>query len=341
MTTKKNLGFGKYFSPRMVQTTWTLAKGWAPLEITDVAPIALHPAASVLQYSQTIFEGMKAFRGEDGKIRLFRADFNAARFQKSASRVCLPEVPKDIFLKATYDAVSTNRDSIPSDEGEALYLRPTLMGTEGFLGVRPSHEAMFFVICSPVGNYYEKGQSGLKILVETEDSRAALGGIGDAKAGANYAASLRAAERAKSKGFDQVLWMDSATHQWIEEVGTMNIFFRIGDTVVTPALNGSILNGATRTCVLEILRDKGIRVEERPVSIEEIFTASENGQLKEAFGTGTAAVISSVQEFALSSGGRRAVLPDNGEIATAMRKTILDIQYGRTADKFGWCTIVN
>lgn len=319
----------------MIARRWTAKGGWTDLEVRGMEPIPLHPSAGVLQYAQTIFEGMKAFRHPDGSIRLFRPEFHCDRFQQSATRLCMPKLPEGAFEEAVIRAVRENRDGVPGGEGEALYVRPTLISTEGFLGVRPAQECLFYVLCSPVGNYFGNRQ-GLRILVETHFSRAARGGIGAAKTGGNYAASLLAAELAKQRGFDQVLWTDATTHGLVEEVGTMNVFFVIGSKVVTPPLSDTLLNGGTRSAALAVLRSQGVEVVERPVSVAELVSASYSGELKECFGTGTAAVVSPIRELQDTDGEMIIELNGPYKVADKLRKDITDIQYGRVPDPFGW-----
>lgn len=333
-----NLGFGKHFSPWMTSMNWSTISGWSALKVSPLEPIPLHPAAGVLQYSQSIFEGMKAFRHPDGAVRIFRPDFHRLRFERSAERVCLPRLPEGAFEEAVLQAVRANLDSVPAGEGEALYLRPTLIATEGFLGVRPAGECLFYIVCSPVGSYFSKGTQGLKILVETHYSRAARGGIGAAKAGANYVASLLVAELAKQQGFDQVLWTDTATHTMVEEVGTMNVFFVIGPDkkVITPPLSDTLLNGGTRDAALTMLRRQGLEVMERPVTLLELKELHQAGELLECFGTGTAAVVSPIRELQDSDATLNIQLPENFAVAERLRKDITDVQYGRSQDPFQW-----
>lgn len=330
------LGFGLTFSPWMVRAEWSAASGWSELSAGPMAPLQLHPAAGVLQYAQTIFEGMKAFRQGDGKVRLFRPEFHQQRFAQSAQRICLPVVPPELFDQAVHRVTRLNHETVPSGEGEALYLRPTLIGSEGFLGVRPSTEAIFYVIASPVGSYFSSNAPGLRICIETHYSRVAPGGIGSAKAGGNYAASLLAAQEAKQKGFDQVLWTDSSTHTLVEEVGTMNVFFVIGDKIVTPPLGDTLLDGGTRDSAIQLLRHQGVAVEERPISLAELQQANADGLLHESFGTGTAAIVSPIQEFQDSDGGLHIQLSGDSVRARQLRRDLLDIHYGRVADPFGW-----
>ena len=332
-----NLGFGIHFAPWMTQQRWSSTQGWGPLEVTPLQPIPMHPAAGVLQYAQTVFEGMKAFAQADGGVKVFRPDFHERRLKHSAHRVCLPELPPGAWTEALMQTLQANADSIPRGEGEALYLRPTLLSTEGFLGVRPAKECLFYVIASPVGSYFNPGRPGLRIMVETRFSRAAAGGIGSAKAGANYAASLYSAEQARQQGFDQVLWTDAATHSMVEEVGTMNVFFKIGSQLITPSLGDTILGGSTRDAALYLLRSWGYEVVERPLSLAEIAS----GSVSECFGVGTAAVVSKIEELADIEGKVFLRLSGDYPVAERLKQGILDIQYGRVADPMGWMVDCN
>lgn len=330
----EKLGFGQYFTDHMFVAEFEEGKGWSKGKIVPYAPFQIDPAASVLHYGQALFEGVKAFAQKDGSIKVFRPEFNADRMRMGAERLCLPQPPREFIVEGLKAALRADADWMPKTRGTSMYIRPTLIGTEGFLGVRPSRQAIFFVILSPVGRYYKEGSESVRIWIEKEDLRAAPGGLGHTKAGANYAASLRAALRAKDRGYAQVLWTD-VTHKFVEEVGTMNVFFKIADKILTPALNGSILEGGTRRACLELLRDQGMTVEERAVSLDEIRAAWTAGTLQEVFGTGTAAVVTPVECLAttdevweLSKGF--------GPTAKALYDRITAIQYGEQADQFGW-----
>ena len=329
------LGFGKYFTDHMLIAKYETQKGWYSTEIIPYQSLQLDPGASVLHYGQSLFEGMKAFRQVNGDFVLFRPEFNWKRLCDGAERLCMQAPPRDLMMEGIRQLVKLEQDWIPPKKGASLYIRPTLIGSESFLGVRPSEEYIFFVICSPVGSYYAEGTEPVRIWVEDRYTRAAPGGLGATKAGANYAASLKAAMLAKKKGYSQVLWQDP-TRQYIEEVGTMNVFFVIGDEVVTPMLNGSILPGGVRDCAITLLKDKGYVVSERKVSMQEIRDAHQAGTLKEAFGTGTAAVISPVGELASSTSEIKINNGQKGEIASWLYEEITAIQYGEKADRFGW-----
>lgn len=333
------LGFGRYFSDHMFLMDYQGGK-WQRPRIEPYGPLALDPGACVLHYAQCLFEGMKAFRAKNGQIRLFRPRFHAERFAKGAARLCMPSVPEDAFLDSIRTLVKLDRDWVPDTRGASLYLRPTLIGTEPFLGVRPSEKYLFFVITSPVGAYYAEGFNPVKIWIEEEYIRAAPGGLGAVKAGANYAASLLAFTEAKRKGYAQVLWLDALEKKNVEEVGTMNVFFRLKDEIVTPPLSGTILNGATRDCVLRVLADWKLPVKERPISLQEVVDAHAKGELLEVFGTGTAAVISAVSELStahrkLEIGGGRV-----GEVTQRLYDEITGIQYGERPDPYGWIEVL-
>ncbi|MCE9572657.1 MAG: branched-chain amino acid aminotransferase [Deltaproteobacteria bacterium] len=334
------LGFGQYFTDHMFLMDFHAGRGWHDARIQPYGPLSLDPAASVLQYAQTLFDGLKAIRGVDGKIRLFRPDRHAARLAHGVERMCMPTIAADIVQQAMTELVKLEHEWVPSSPNTALYLRPTIIGTEPFLGVRPSREFIFFVIASPVGAYYAEGFNPVSIWIEDECVRAPRGGLGAVKAGANYAASLYAADRAKKHGFAQVLWLDAAEHKYLEEVGTMNLFVEIDGVFRTPALEGSILAGVTRSSIITLLRDWGKEVVEGPIAVAEIEDAHARGKLDEVFGTGTAAVISSVGE--LGHGEKRMVINDKkpGPMALRIFDELTGIQQGRIADTRGWTVTV-
>jgi len=320
----------------MFRATFTEGQGWAGATIAARAPLSLDPAATSLQYGQSVFEGLKAFRAPDGKVRLFRPAFHAARFAASARRICLPEVAASDFVQAVSTLVAVDRRFVPSAADSSLYLRPTLIGTEAFLGVRPSATAEMFVLGCPVGAYWRGGRRPLSIWVETELSRAAAGGTGAAKCGGNYAVSMLASQRAKALGFDQVLFLDASTHTQLEEIGTMNVFLKLGDKIVTPALDGTILGGATRDCVLTLLREWGVPVEERSVTLAEIDRAHASGELTEMFGTGTASVVAPIGRIGLGTREMRIGQGNEGELTRALYSALVDIQSGHAPDRHGW-----
>lgn len=333
---ESSLGFGKYFTDHMLLVDWTEEKGWHDARIVPYGPLALEPSAAVLHYGQELFEGMKAFRGADGAVRLFRPDMNCRRMNAGAKRICMPEMDPETMEALITELVRVDEDWVPHAPGTALYIRPTMIATEGFLGVRPSRRYLFFVILSPVGSYFAGGMEPVRIWVEPKYVRAAPGGLGEVKTGANYASSLLAAENAKKAGYAQVLWLDAVEHRWFEEVGTMNLFVKLGDEIATAPLGGSILAGVTRDSVLTLLREWGMNVHERPISIEEVAKAYSRGELHEVFGTGTAAVISPVKELAYR--GESFVVGDGsiGPVSQRLYDTITGIQSGRIPDTHGW-----
>ena len=335
------LGFGQRFTDHMFLMDWGGEGGekWHSPRIVPYAPLTLDPAASVLHYAQAIFEGTKAFHGDDGKVRLFRADANGARFARSAERMCMQTLPVEAFVESIRRVVDLDRAWIPQKPGTSLYVRPTMIASEPFLGVRPAREYLYYVILSPVGAYYKSGLGPVRIFIEREMVRAAPGGTGEAKCAGNYAASLFAARRAAEKGCAQVLWTDAKEHRYIEEVGTSNLFVKIGDEVITAPLEGTILPGVTRDCVIAILKDKGIPVIERKLSVDEIKDAAAKGTLEEAFGTGTAAVISPVGTL-VDTDGEIEISKEAGPLCQALYDEITGIQYGRREDRFGWTTEV-
>ncbi len=335
--TEENLGFGRYFSDHMFVMEHSQVMGWHAPRVVPYQSLRLDPGASVLHYGQALFEGMKAFRGDDGRVRLFRPEMNWKRLQTGAQRLCMKAPHLDVFLQGVLRLVRADADWIPSKPGTALYLRPTLIGSEPFLGVRPSEAYIFYIIASPVGGYYGDSVEPVKIWVEREYSRAARGGIGAVKAGGNYASSLLAATEAKKRGFAQVLWLDSCQKKYVEEVGTMNVFFRIGDTVVTPPLGGTILPGVMRDSIIQLLEARHIRLEQRPITIDEVTEAHDKGDLREIFGTGTAASVSPVGVLGLSE-DRLLVVNEGrpGPIATELYKYVTDLQHGRIPDEMGW-----
>src|SRR6266852_6764759 len=331
-----DLGFGQIFTDHMFLADFQEEKGWYDPRIEPYGPLSLDPATAVLHYAQAIFDGLKAFRGVDGKIRLFRPQKHVERMNNSARRLCIPPIDPDLALQSLIRLVDVDRDWVPSTVGTSLYIRPTVIANEPFLGVRPAKSYIYFVILSPVGAYYPEGMAPVKILVEEKYVRAVEGGLGGAKTGANYAASLMASEEAKHEGFTQVLWLDGVRRKYIDEVGTMNIMVKIAGEVITPPLTGTILPGVTRDSVLTLLRDWGGKVSERQISIDEVVAAHTAGTLEEVFGTGTAAVISPVGELAFK--GHRMVI-NGGKIGPTTQKlydAIVGIQYGTLPDPHGW-----
>ncbi len=327
-----SLVFGRVFSDHMF--TADFADGqWQNCEIQPFGNLSMHPASNVLHYGQAIFEGMKAFKYQDGTPVLFRLEEHAKRFNASARRLCMAEVPEELFCEAIEKIISLDRNWIPTFEGASLYIRPFLIGTDGYLGVKPSQTFKFIIFTCPVGPYYPKP---VTLVTAEKYVRAVVGGVGEAKAAGNYAASLLPMREANNKGYDQVMWMDANEFKYIQEVGTMNLFFVIGDKVVTPAINGAILKGITRKSFIDILKDKGIPVEERDITIDEIVEAYKTGELKEIFGSGTAAVASHVSE--LTHKGYKMVLPpvEERRIGNMLKRELNDIRTGVVEDRFGW-----
>ncbi|WP_127585370.1 branched-chain amino acid aminotransferase [Paenibacillus koleovorans] len=330
------LGFGQHFTDHMFVMDYTEGTGWHDPRIVPYGKIELDPAAMVLHYGQAVFEGLKAFRTEDGRLLLFRPDQNMARLNRSNDRLSIPPIDGDFIIHAIKELVNLEKDWVPAEPGTSLYIRPYIFATEACLGVRASYRYLFMVILSPVGAYYAEGIKPVRINVENDYVRAVRGGTGNAKTAGNYAASIKAQEEAKEEGYAQVLWLDGVEKKYIEEVGSMNVFFKVNGEVVTPELNGSILQGVTRASVIEVLKSWDLTVTERRISIEELYEASLNGTLEEAFGTGTAAVISPVGEL---NWGDKKILINNGqigEIAQKLYNTITGIQNGSVADTFGW-----
>jgi len=331
-----HLGFGNLFSDHMFILDYTEGKGWHDARIVPYGPIPYEPSLMTFHYGQSIFEGLKAYRTKDDEIVLFRPDENMKRLNQSCDKLCIPRIDEDFAIEAMKKLVAIDKDWVPAAPGTSLYIRPFIIATDPFLGVRPSNTYQFIIITGPVGAYYKEGLNPVKIYVESTYVRAVVGGIGAAKASANYAASLKAQMVAKEKGYTQVLWLDGIERKYGEEVGTMNVFFVLGDEVVTPALNGSILAGITRKSCIELLKSWGLKVSERKVSIEEIYDANEKGQLTEAFGTGTAAVISPIGELYWNE--KRITLSGGkiGNLSQKLYDELTGIQYANKPDPFNW-----
>ena len=331
------LGFGKYFTDHMLVMDYEDG-AWKEPEIVPYAPFAIAPATNILHYAQGIFEGAKAYKTKEGKVTVFRIDDNFIRMNKSATRLCMPNFDAKVVKDALFELIKLEKDWIPTEPGTALYIRPTLIANDEVLGVHASKKYKFFIILSPVGSYYAHGLQPTKILVEEHLVRASIGGTGEAKCMGNYAASLMGGEIANSKGYDQALWLDSSEHKYVEEVGSMNMFFVIGDEVVTPALVGSILDGITRESCIQVLKKYGYKVSERRISMDEIVEAYNTGMLKESFGSGTAAVISPVGLITYK--GKDMVINGGkmGEITSFLYDKITGIQSERYPDEFGWVT---
>ncbi|MDR0292947.1 MAG: branched-chain amino acid aminotransferase [Oscillospiraceae bacterium] len=329
------LGFGQYFTDHMFLMDYEPEKGWRDPRIVPHGPLSLDPAAMCLHYGQELFEGLKAYRGADGKVRLFRYRDNIRRFNRSCERLDIPVIDEEAFREALFALLRLEMDWVPRSADTSLYIRPYLIATDPFIGVRSSKSYLFIILLSPVGAYYKGGLSPTGIYVETEDVRAVRGGMGSVKAAANYAATLRAQTRAGAKGFAQVMWLDALERKYVEEVGTSNAFFVFGGTVVTPPAGGSILPGITRDSCLCLLREWGVPAEERLISIDEVWQAHAGGRLSEAFATGTAAVVSPVGKFCYN--GETIVIGDEpGPVARRLYDALTGIQWGRTPDTMGW-----
>jgi len=330
------LGFGKIFTDHMFIMDYSKDKGWHDARIVPFENLSIHPASTVLHYGSEIFEGLKAYRRADKKVQLFRPIENIRRMNRSAERLCLPEIPEEDALEALLKFVEVEQNWTPYSEGTSLYLRPFMFGNDESLGVHAVSNATFIIIASPVGSYYAEGINPVKIMIEDEDVRAVRGGTGYAKCGGNYAASNRAGERAERLGYSQVLWLDGVERKYIEEVGAMNVMFKINGEIITPMLSGSILPGITRMSCLEVLRKEGYKVTERLLSIDELEEAMENGTLEEAWGCGTAAVISPIGELCYKGKKYAVNSGEIGETTQALYDTLTGIQWGKIEDQFGW-----
>ncbi len=332
----ENLGFGKHFTDHMFLMNYTVGKGWYDARIVPFGNLSLHPAATVFHYGAEIFEGLKAYRTADGNVQLFRPIENVRRMNNSAERLQLPTMPEEDMLQAILEFVKHEKDWVPYGNGESLYLRPFLFGCDEALGVHGIQNSLFVIIASPSGSYYKEGINPVKIMIENDDVRAVRGGTGYAKCGGNYAAANRAGARAEEKGYTQVLWLDGVERKYIEEVGAMNVMFKIDGEIVTPALTGSILPGITRKSCLELLSSKGYRTSERLLSIDELISALEGGKVEEAWGCGTAAVVSPIGK--LFYNGKEYLVNDNkiGAVTQELYDTLTGIQWGTLEDKYGW-----
>lgn len=333
---EKNLVFGRNFSDHMFMMDWKAGKGWHDARVVPYQNLAMDPAAMVLHYGQGIFEGLKAYRWPNDKICVFRADKNWERLNNSARRMCMPEIDIDFQTEALETLLKLDKDWVPHSVGSSLYVRPTMIANEPHLGVRPASQYLYYIITGPVAAYYAEGFNPVKIYVSEEYIRTVRGGLGEAKTMANYASSLYAAELAKKKGFTQVLWLDGVERRYVEEVGTSNIFFRIGDELVTPKLTGSILPGITRRSVLEVARHWNIKCVERLITIDEVIDTIKSGEMKEVFASGTAAVISPVGSVSYKNECFQVHDGKVGEWALKLYEEIIGIQYGERKDPFGW-----
>lgn len=330
------LGFGKIFTDHMFIMNYTEGKGWHDARIVPYGDLTLSPASMVFHYGQEMFEGLKAYRGEDGNTYLFRPDMNAKRTNATNDRLCIPQLPEEDFVQAVKAIVKVDEDWVPTEKGTSLYVRPFIIATDDFLGVAPSKTYLFIIILSPSGAYYASGLEPVGIWIEDDYVRAVKGGMGFAKTGGNYAASLAAQVKAHDAGYSQVLWLDGVERKYIEEVGAMNIFFKIDGEIVTPMLNGSILPGITRDSVLTLCRDWGYKVSERKISVDELLEAQKTGKLEEVFGTGTAAVISPVGKLRYKDDVMTIGDGSIGEVSQRLYDTVTGIQLGKLEDKFGW-----
>jgi branched-chain amino acid aminotransferase len=330
------LGFGTFFTDHMFNMDFSPEEGWHNPRIEPYGPFELDPATMVLHYGQAIFEGLKAYKTDSGEIQLFRPQDNLKRLNKSGNMLCMPEIDEKLVLEALLELLKIEKDWVPSESGTSLYIRPTIIATDPYIGLRSSNTFRFFIILSPVGAYYPEGFDPIKIWVTTDHVRAVRGGVGTAKTAGNYAASLYATDLANKDGYTQVMWLDGVELKYVEEVGSMNIFFLIGDELITPALNRSILAGITRDSVIKLAKSWDVKVVERKISIDEIYQAHESGELKEIFGSGTAAVISPVGNVKYN--GREITIGDGsvGDFAAKLFKELMDIQYGRKDAPFDW-----
>ena len=333
---ESKLGFGTYFTDHMFMMNYDEGQGWHDPRIVPYGPIELEPSAMCLHYAQEVFEGMKAYKAKDGRILLFRPEKNMQRLNSSNDRLCIPFIDEDFGVEAVKALVEIDRDWIPTSEGTSLYIRPFIFAMDPQVGVHPAKHLLFMIILSPVGAYYPEGLNPIKIYVENNYVRSVYGGMGYTKTGGNYASSLKAQAESEKIGFTQVLWLDGIERKYIEEVGTMNVFFALDGEIVTPELSGSILPGVTRMSVIDMLKSWGYNVTERKISIEEVAEAARDGRLLEAFGTGTAAVISPI---GLLKNGQNEIVINNGkigDIAQRLYDTLTGIQWGELPDEFGW-----
>ena len=330
------LVFGKAMTDHMLIIDYDEGQGWHDDRIIPYGPLQIDPAAKVLHYAEEIFEGLKAYRTADGSIQLFRIRDNIDRMNKSADRLCMPQIPEELAVAAIKKLVETEQDWVPREKDTSLYIRPFMIGLDAALGVHSSKHVQFIVVVCPVGAYYPEGLNPVKIYIEDEDVRAVKGGTGMAKTGGNYAASLRAGNRAEERGYSQVLWLDGVHRKYIEEVGAMNVMFKVAGKILTPDLNGSVLDGITRRSCIQLLKDWGYEVEERRITAEELFEAAEKDTLEEAWGTGTAAVVSPIGELAM--GDKKVTVSGGkiGEITQKLYDELTGIQWGRVADPHDW-----
>ena len=332
----KTLLFGKTFSDHMFLMNYDAGQGWHDGRIVPYGPLSLDPSSMVFHYAQEVFEGLKAYRTPDGGVQLFRPMENVKRLNRSCERLCIPALPEELTLEAIKALVKVEADWVPNEPATSLYIRPFVFAADPNLGVHASHSYIFCIICSPVGAYYKEGIKPVRIYVESEDVRAVRGGTGYTKCGGNYAASIRAGERAEQQGYSQVLWLDGVHRKYIEEVGAMNVLFKVDGEVITPELTGSVLPGITRMSCLDLLRHWGIPVSERLITAQELFDAGKQGKLEEAWGSGTAAVVSPIGEMGWQD---EHITINNGQIGPLTQRlydTLTGIQWGKLEDPFGW-----
>ncbi|WP_066173784.1 branched-chain amino acid aminotransferase [Bacillus marinisedimentorum] len=332
----QSLGFGKHFTDHMFVMDYHSDLGWHDARIVPYEPLTIDPSSMALHYGQAIFEGLKAYKAPDGEVQLFRPDKNMKRFNESCSRMCIPAIDEEFLLKAVKQLILTDKEWVPDGEGTSLYIRPFIFATEPFLGVRPAKQYKLLVILSPVGAYYGDQLSPVKIYVEEQYVRAVPGGVGHVKTSGNYAASLKAQEEAEARGYAQILWLDAKENRFVEEVGSMNMFFKINGEVVTPKLNGSILEGVTRDSVIQLLKHWNITVRETKITIDEVYEAHARGELEEAFGAGTAAVIAPVGQLNWRNNPITINSEKIGQLSQRLYDAITGIQIGKEHDVFGW-----
>ncbi|GAB4376328.1 MAG: branched-chain amino acid aminotransferase [Salibacteraceae bacterium] len=328
----KNLPFGKIFTDHMLVANYEQGK-WRSVRIEPFGPLSLSPASSMMHYGQAIFEGMKAYKNQQNEVIIFRPEANLNRMNNSAERMCMPKIPHEIFINGLQQLLALDRDWIPEDENSSLYIRPFMIATDPYLGVKPSETYKFMIICSPVGPYYSKP---LHLKIETKYTRAALGGIGFTKAAGNYGGALYPAMLAQQQGIDQLIWTDARDHQYLEEAGTMNVMLVIDDVLITPPLKSTILPGITRDSILTLARSEGIVVEERPISITEVLDAVQSGRLTELFGTGTAATIAQAVKLTYEDQTHELPPVENRPVSRKLGKMLNDIKKGLAPDTYGW-----
>ncbi len=337
----EELGFGTHFTDHMFIMDYDADQGWHDARIVPFGPIMMHPGSTILHYGAGAFEGMKAYRTKSGKIQLFRPEMNARRMIKSNERLCMPAFPEDMFVEAVKELVKVEKDWVPSEPGTSLYIRPFMFATESALGVHMASKYKFMVICCPVGAYYAEGINPVKILVEDELVRAVQGGTGFTKCGGNYAGSILGQVKAEKMGCTQVLWLDGVHRKYVEEVGTMNIMFKIGGEIYTAPIEGTVLPGVTRDSIIHILKDWGYKVNETHLAVDDLMKAGHDGTLEEAFGTGTAAVISPVGEFVYKDDIVKVNNFEIGKLTQKLYDYLTGIQWGDVEDKYGWTVDIN